>query len=113
MLSALIRKLRSVDTPTICNALELAMGGRSAEGFTHGTLIAAPQPLAPMLGFARAARIRAAAPSPLPAEDVRWLRLDYYRHLAPAPGLPTLVVMQDLDERRGTGSFWGEADDIR
>jgi hypothetical protein len=53
MLTAeLIRKLSSVDTPTICNALELAMGGRSAQGFTYGTLVAAPQPLAPMLGRA-------------------------------------------------------------
>jgi len=109
MLTAeLICKLRSVDTPTICNALELAIGRRSAHGFTYGTLVAAPQPLAPMLGFARTARIRAAAPSSLPAAELHRLRLDYYRHVAPTPGLPTLVVMQDLDERRGTGSFWGE-----
>ena len=26
--------LRAVDTPTICNALELAAGGRSTRGFT-------------------------------------------------------------------------------
>ena len=104
----LIHKLRSVDTPTICNALELAMGGRSAQGFTYGTLVAAPQPLQSMLGFARTARIRAAAPSPRPADEMRQLRLDYYRHVASAPGVPTIVVMQDIDERRGTGSFWGE-----
>lgn len=35
------RKLRLVDTPSICNALELAMGGRSAQGFSCGTLAAA------------------------------------------------------------------------
>jgi len=29
----LVLKLQSVDTSTICNALELAMGGHSAEGF--------------------------------------------------------------------------------
>lgn len=108
----LIRKLRSVDTPTICNALELAMGGRSAQGFTHGTLVSAPQPLQSMLGFARTARIRAAAPSPCPAGEMRQLRLEYYRHVAPTPGLPTIVVMQDLDERRGTGSFWGEVNSV-
>jgi len=104
----LVRKLRSVDTPTICNALELAMGGRSAQGFTHGTLVAAPRPMAPMLGFARTACIRAAQPSMRPGADMRQLRLDYYRHVAPVNDVPTLVVMQDLDERPGIGSFWGE-----
>lgn len=104
----LTRKLRSVDTPTICNALELAMGGRSAKGFTYGTLIAAPQPMTPMLGYARTACIRAMQPATRPAAEMRQLRLDYYRHVAPVDGIPTLVVMQDLDERPGTGSFWGE-----
>jgi regulator of RNase E activity RraA len=106
---ALIADLRAVDTPTICNALELAMGGRSARGFTYGTLIAAPGPMTPMLGFARTARIRAMAPSPDPAQQQRARRLGYYRYVASASALlPTVVVMQDLDERPGTGSFWGE-----
>jgi hypothetical protein len=104
----LVRKLRSVDTPTVCNALELAVGGRSAQGFTRGTLVAAPQPMAPMLGFARTACIRAAQPSARPAAEMRQLRLGYYRHVAPVNGVPTLVVMQDLDEQPGIGSFWGE-----
>lgn len=104
----LIRTLRAVDTPTVCNALELAMGGRSAQGFTYGTLVAAPAPLPPMLGYARTARIRAMAPSSLSAAEARQLRLDYYRHAAGSAALPTIVVMQDLDERPGTGSFWGE-----
>lgn len=104
----IISKLCSVDTPTICNALELAMGGRSAHGFTYGTLIAAPHPLPPMLGFARTARIRASAPSSMPAQDLKKIRLDYYRYAASVEGIPVIVVMQDLDERPGTGSFWGE-----
>ena len=57
-----LRALRSVDTPTICNALEIAMGGRTAHGFTYGNIIAAPQPLPSIVGFARTARIRACAP---------------------------------------------------
>ncbi|UUZ77075.1 RraA family protein [Polaromonas sp. P1(28)-13] len=104
----LSRKLRSVDTPTICNALEIAMGGRTAHGFTYGTVIAAPQPLPPMLGFARTARIKASAPSDRTAQELREIRLDYYRHVATADGVPTIVVMQDVDARPGTGSFWGE-----
>lgn len=101
-------RLCAVDTPTICNALEHVMGGRTAEGFSYGTLVAAPRPLQPMLGHVRTARIRAMAPSPRPAAAMRQLRLDYYRYVAATPAVPTVVVMQDLDDRPGTGSFWGE-----
>jgi regulator of RNase E activity RraA len=104
----LVLKLQSVDTPTICNALELAMGGRSAEGFTYGTLVAAPIPMAAFVGYARTARIRANAPSTRNPADMRALRLAYYRYVAGSPDVPTIVVMQDTDERPGIGSFWGE-----
>ena len=101
----LMRKLRSVDTPTICNALEFAMGGRSAQGFTYRTLIAAPMPLPAMVGYARTARIRARAPSQRPAGEVRQTRLDYYHYVAARVDVPTIVVMQDLDERPGIGAL--------
>lgn len=104
----LIRNLRSVDTPTICNALELAMGGRTAHGFTYGTVIAAPQPLPSVVGFARTARIRASAPSSKTAEEMRRTRVGYYRYAAQTESGPAIVVMQDVDDRPGTGSFWGE-----
>ena len=61
-----------------------------------------------MLGFARTARIRASLPSSLSAQDLKKIRLDYYRYAASVEGVSTIVVMQDLDERAGTGSFWGE-----
>ncbi len=104
----LLQVLRAVDTPTVCNALEIAMGGRTAHGFTYGTLVAAPKPLPAIVGIARTARIRASAPPQLDAATVRGTRLAYYRHVAGHPAGPAIVVMQDLDERPGTGSFWGE-----
>jgi regulator of RNase E activity RraA len=104
-----IRALRAVDTPTVCNALELAMGGRTAHGFTYGTVIAAPQPLPSFLGFVRTARIRASTASPRSPLELRQMRLDYYRYVAASdPAVPVVVVMQDDDVRPGTGSFWGE-----
>lgn len=107
--SELILKLRSVDTPTICNALELAMGGRTAHGFTYGSVVAAPAPLPAIVGFARTACIRASAPSKRSPQEIRRMRLDYYRYVADGEAsAPVIVVMQDADERPGTGSFWGE-----
>jgi len=101
-------KLASVDTPTVCNALELALGRRQASGFTYGTPIAAPKPLPAMVGYARTSRIRAAAPSPLGEAEGAALRLDYYRYVAPRGDEPVVVVQQDLDLTPGLGSFWGE-----
>ena len=37
----LFAALRAVDTPTICNAIELVMGRRTAEGFTQAPVLAA------------------------------------------------------------------------
>ena len=56
--------LRKHDTPTICNALEHVMGGRTAEGFTKTPVVCADVALPPIVGFARTARIRASSPAP-------------------------------------------------
>ncbi len=49
------------------------------------------------------------APSLRPPEDVRSMRLDYYRYVADgSANAPVIVVMEDADDRPGTGSFWGE-----
>ena len=55
--------LRAVDTPTICNALELAAGTRSTSGFTLRPVVCADPGLPPVVGFARTARIRASSAS--------------------------------------------------
>jgi regulator of RNase E activity RraA len=104
-----IHALRFVVTPTICNALEIAMGGRAARGFTYRTIIAAPKVLPSIGGFARNARIEATAPSRRLPQDMRCTRLDYYPYVAAIdPEVPVIVVMQDGDAAPGTGSFWGE-----
>lgn len=102
------QRVAQVDTPTICNALELAGGSRDATGFTYGTPVAAPKPLPSIVGYARTMRFRAATPSPLNADDSRQLKLDYYRYVTPEPGQPVIVVMEDIDHAPGLGSNWGE-----
>lgn len=105
--AALLARLREFDTPTICNALEIATGGRRASGFTRRTMVAPFPLLPPIVGFARTATIRSAAPSSVDAQAALELRLAYYDHIA-ANGCPTVVVIQDLDHDVGLGAFWGE-----
>ena len=99
--------LKAVDTPTICNAIELIEGRRRNTGFTRSTVIAGDSILPAMVGFALTAKIR----SDLPAADapaaVRSRRLDYYRYLA-TETRPSLVVIEDHGEECGIGAFWGE-----
>jgi regulator of RNase E activity RraA len=89
----LIAELQTMDTPTVCNALELLVPARRGYGYTVSPLVCTRPHLKPMVGFARTATIRSAHPSDLNAAD------------APKP---SVIVMQDIDEQRGYGSFWGE-----
>ena len=60
--------LARFDTPTVCNALEIVAPERRALGFTSEPLVCADPGLPPMVGYARTATIRAAAPSAAPAD---------------------------------------------
>ena len=57
--SVVIASLKQFDTPTICNALELVVPERRAEGFTTQPFFCHDPLLAPMVGYARTAKIRA------------------------------------------------------
>ena len=104
---ALLDHLARYDTPTICNALEVATGGRRATGFTREQMVSAFPSLPPIVGFARTATLRASAPSSMSAAEQREMRLAYYEYVA-SGGVPTIDVIQDLDDQPGVGAFWGE-----
>jgi regulator of RNase E activity RraA len=97
--------LRRYDTPTICNALEIALGGRFTSGFTHQRLIAAFPKLPPIVGHARTVSIRSSVPFDAMSRKARLL--DYYDYLAKG-SRPTVAVVQDVDSQPGLGAFWGE-----
>lgn len=103
----LLARLAQADTPTVCNALELLVPERRAKGFTTRPFVVAFPTLAPIVGLARTATIRAREPSSRAPAEAKALRLDYYRYVA-ADALPTVVVIQDLDDPPGFGAFWGE-----
>jgi regulator of RNase E activity RraA len=95
--------LRQWDTPTICNALELVVPERRAVGFTVEPMVALYPAMPPVVGLARTGTIRAKEPPRGPVAA----RGDWYAYVAD-PALPTVVVIQDLDDRPGYGAFWGE-----
>ena len=105
---AVLDALRKLDTPTVCNALEIAAPERRGYGYTVEPLVCARTDLPPIVGYARTATIRAMQPSQDDAETAKAKRLAYYTHIAEGPG-PTVTVIQDLDGGRiGYGAFWGE-----
>ena len=100
--------LAAFDTPTVCNALERLDAATQARGFITGTFVCGFPAQKPVVGYARTATIRAAAPPALSAADVRRLQNDYYRYVDAGPK-PSIAVNADLDgDAAGTGAFWGE-----
>ena len=99
--------LKSVDTPTVCNAIEVAQGKRGFDVFTRGTMLASHPEAPAMVGYARTARIRAVEPPVEPPEIIKARRMDYYKHMATGPR-PAVAVVQDLDVPKAIGAYWGE-----
>ena len=100
--------LQGFDTPTICNALEITSPERRSYGYTVAPLLCSRPGLAPMVGIARTATLRAAHPSDLRGSAARALADAYYAYIDQGPK-PSITVIADLDgPQRGCGSFWGE-----
>lgn len=103
----LVALLQRVDTPSVCNAIEVAQGKRGFDRFTRGTILSANPELPAICGRARTARLRAVTPPSEPPEAVRARRMNYYRYMAEAPA-PAVTVIEDLDWPDCIGAFWGE-----
>lgn len=105
---ALIAELQTMDTPTVCNALELLIPARRGYGYTTEPLFCLNPGQKPVVAVARTATIRSAHPSDLRGADARKLSDDYYAYIDQGGPKPSVVVIQDLDQQKGYGSFWGE-----
>jgi regulator of RNase E activity RraA len=107
----LLHQLQAVDTPTICNALEIVDPSRRLTGYTVRPLVCPFPDLAPVVGYARTATIRATHGHELDGKAARAQRIGYYEYVASGNGgaVPNVVVIQDLDGAEvGFGAFWGE-----
>ncbi|GAB2184304.1 RraA family protein [Roseibium sp. LAB1] len=103
----LLELLKSVDTPTVCNAIEVAEGRRGFNRFTRGTMLCSDPGGGAMVGFARTAKISALAPPTETLEVIKARRMDYYRYMSEGPR-PAVTVVEDVDYPNAIGAYWGE-----
>jgi len=105
--ATLLERLQQVDTPTVCNAIEVAQGRRGFNRFTRGTMHHCRPGIPAMVGRARTARIAGLAPPTEPDPVIKARRLEYFRAMARGPE-PTVAVVQDMDYPNCIAGWWGE-----
>jgi regulator of RNase E activity RraA len=106
-INALIGRLQTCDTPTVCNAIEVAQGKRGFDGFTHHTVVWSGGPDERVVGFARTARIAGNVPPTEPPADIRARRMAYFEAMNDGPR-PGVAVVEDMDGDAALGAWWGE-----
>jgi len=100
--------LRSIDTPTVCNLVEIVAPERRGSGYTIKHLHCPFPDLPPMVGYAKTVTFKAKDKVPLGEAGYMQKRLDYLDYVASMPQ-PAVMIMHDLDgEHAGFGAFWGE-----
>ena len=99
--------LESMDTPTVCNVIEIVAPERRGYGYTTRHLHCSFPDLPPKVGFAKTVTMRAKDPVSLGGRGYMQKRQDYLDYVASPPN-PSWIVIQDLDDPAGYGAFWGE-----
>lgn len=99
--------LREIDTPTVCNVLEMVAPERRGYGYTVEHLHCVFPHMKPIVGYAKTVTMRAKQPSRYSAEEYLQIRDAYFDYLDKGDS-PKISIVQDLDERPGYGAFWGE-----
>ena len=107
MNDTLLNVLRSVDTPTVCNAIEAAQGKRGFNNFTKATMVASAPEEKSVVGYALTAKIAATSAPEEPAESLKERRMSYYKYMAEGQQ-PSVAVIEDCDFPNCVGAFWGE-----
>jgi regulator of RNase E activity RraA len=100
--------LQSIDTPTVCNLIEMVVPERRGSGYTVKHLHCPFPDLPPMVGFAKTVTIKSKDAFGMGNAGYMQKRLDYLDYVAAAPR-PSIMMIEDLDgEHVGYGAFWGE-----
>ena len=103
----LLKITSKYDTPTMCNAMDVILGTRTATGFTRNSVVAAQTSTKPIVGFAKTAKIRASSPPLISQKEINNIRMEYYEYIVKNEENP-VVVIEDTDFPNCIGAFWGE-----
>ncbi len=104
---ALWKLLKNVDTPTVCNAIEVAQGSRGFNKFTKGTMQSSNPNFGSFVGYARTAKISGVSKPIEPPETIRERRMKYFHHMASGKE-PKIAVVEDVDFPNCVSAWWGE-----
>ncbi len=100
----LLDKLRTFDTPTICNVIELFEVRPRSAGYVDSRIRACFPDLPPIVGFASTATFRSSAPPP--RGDLYMALAEQVESFTRLSG-PAIIVFQDLDVP-AAGATFGE-----
>ena len=106
-INKLLKITSKYDTPTMCNAMDVILGTRSAIGFTRNSVVTAQTSTKPIVGFAKTAKIRAVSPPLKSQKEVNDIRMKYYEYIVKDEKNPVIVI-EDTDYPNCIGAFWGE-----
>jgi regulator of RNase E activity RraA len=103
--AGVVDAIRLLDTCRVANAIETFEVRLRNEGYTTGSVRCLFPERSPVAGYAVTARIRVATPPPV--GHLYRDRTDWWSYIRQVPA-PRFVVVQDLDDPAGAGSFVGE-----
>ena len=101
-----LERLRQFDTCTLSNAIERLNIRPRNEGFVRGTAACRFPQLAPVIGYAVTAKMRAAM-APVKGRCY-YENADWWRYVVKVPD-PRIIVIRDVDDPSGAGALFGEA----
>lgn len=103
--SAVLEKLRELNSCSVANAIETLGVRLRNTGFTDSSIRCIFQDFPPTVGYAATVRVRTSDP-PMEGESY-YYRLDWLDHLLAIP-TPRVLVVQDIDRHPGLGAFIGD-----
>jgi 4-hydroxy-4-methyl-2-oxoglutarate aldolase len=101
---AVLDRLRTFNTPTVSNAIEVFAVRPRNEGFMRPEIRCVFPGLGVMVGYAVTLKIEAAAPG---GKGTAIPHSAHWQDIMTVPA-PRVVVVEDVDDPPGVGSFWGE-----
>jgi 4-hydroxy-4-methyl-2-oxoglutarate aldolase len=102
--ASVLDHLREFTSPTVANAIEVFNVRPRQEGFMRPEIRCVFPQLGVMVGYAVTLKIRAATPG---SESETVHARAHWEKVLQVPA-PRVVVVEDLDDPSGLGSYWGE-----